>query len=266
MNHRTRLYIGSAITGLFVVIAILGPLLAPENPNAIHLARAFESPSPSNLLGRDELGRDLLSRTLYGARLAFLISVLGVGAGAVVGSAAGLWAGYVGGIAERAVMRCIDILLSFPGFLLALVAATAVGPGTLNLIVAVGFFSFPAFARVTRAIARSLRREEYVSAARTLGAGHGYILRRHILVNAWSSVASICALRMAQAIATASGLSFLGLGPPLPTADWGTMIDMGREYLWIEPRLVLVPGVAIAVSSFGFYLLGDALSEAGVLD
>lgn len=257
---RLRLALGGALAALFVAAALFGPALAPEDPNAINLSRAFEPPNPGSILGRDELGRDLLSRTLHGARLSFLVSVLGVGLGAAVGVFAGLWAGYAGGLAERAIMRCVDVLLSFPGFLLALMAAAAIGPGTKNLIVAVGFFSFPDFARVARAKARSLRREEYVAAARTLGASDRYILRRHILVNAWPPVAALCALRMAQAIAAASGLSFLGLGPPLPTADWGTMIDLGREYLWIAPRLVLLPGAAIALSSFGFYLLGDGLS------
>lgn len=260
MQRRIRLVLGGILSSLFVAAALFGPTLAPFDPNATELARAFEAPTTDSVLGRDELGRDLFSRTLHGARLAFLISVLGVGAGAIVGTAAGLWAGYVGGIWERVVVRCVDILLAFPGFLLALVAATAVGPGTLNLIVAVGFFSFPAFVRVARAGSRSLRKEEYVAAARTLGANHLHILHRHILVNAWAPVIALSALRMAQAIATASGLSFLGLGPPLPTPDWGTMIDTGREYLWIEPRLVLVPGLALALSSLGFYLLGDALS------
>jgi len=266
MHQRIRFWTGAALSALFAAAALFGPALAAHDPHETHLERAFERPSAGHWFGLDELGRDLFSRALVGARQAFFVSVVGVGFGAAAGTLLGLWSGYCGGIFDRVTARAIDALLAFPGFLLALVVASAASPGTTSLVIAVGFFSFPAFARVARATARSLREEAYVAASIVLGAARGYILRRHVLANAWPPLAALSAVRMGQAIATASGLSFLGLGPPLPFPDWGTMIDTGREYLWVEPRLVLVPGVCVALSSLGFYLLGDALSAGKSAD
>lgn len=258
-----RLTLGLILCGMFALCAALGPLAAPYDPHAIVLERALQGPSKEHVLGTDALGRDLLSRTLWGARLAFVVCVLGVAGGAACGTALGLWVGMVGGIAERIVLRAVDVLLAFPGFLLALAAAAALGPGTENLIVSVGFFSFPPFVRVARAEASALMREEFVAAARAYGAPLGRVLWRHILPNAAGPLVALAALRMAAALTTASGLSFLGLGPPLPTADWGAMLDEGRAYLWTAPRLVVVPGAALFLSSIGFYLLGEGLSRPG---
>lgn len=258
-----RLILGFMLCGVFTVCALVGPFAAPYDPHTIALERALEGPSGEHPFGTDALGRDLLSRTLWGARLAFVVCVLGVGSGAACGTALGLWVGMVGGTAERIVMRAVDVLLAFPGFLLALAAAAALGPGTENLIASVGFFSFPPFVRVARAEARALVKEEFVAAARAYGSPPSRILYRHILPNAIGPLLALASLRMAAALTAASGLSFLGLGPPLPTADWGAMLDEGREYLWTAPRLVLVPGAALFLSSIGFYLLGEGLSQPG---
>lgn len=260
---RDRMIVGGVITGLLVVSALFGPAIVAEDPIQISLEKALEPPSWQHPFGRDALGRDLLARTVYGARLACLIAVCGVMIGAAAGVWVGIWAGYAGGFRERVVVRVIDVLLAFPGFLLALAAATLLGPGTANLIIAVGFFSFPTFARVARAMTLSLKQEPYVTAARSLGATDRRIIVRHLLTNAAGPLVALAALRMGGAIATASGLSFLGLGPPVPTPEWGAMLDAGREYLWLAPRLVLVPGAALFLSSLGLFLLGDGLRHRG---
>jgi len=230
---------------------------------AIELERSLEPPSLAHPLGRDALGRDLLARIVHGARLACAVAFGGVALGASFGIWLGIWAGYAGGIVERAVMRAIDVLMAFPGFLLALLAASLLGPGVPSLVFAVGFFSFPAFARVARSLAASLKGELYVKAATALGAPRRRILLRHILRNAAPPLIALVSLRMGGAIATASGLSFLGLGPAPPTPEWGAMLDSGRAYLWLSPRLVLAPGLALVLSALGFYLLGDGLGRRG---
>lgn len=254
-----RLVAGGLLTALLVLTATAGPVLVPADPFAIRLEKALEPPTPTHPLGRDALGRDLLARIVHGARLACAIAFGGVAMGAGFGIWLGAWAGYAGGPLERAVMRVVDALLAFPGFLLALLAASLLGPGILNVVIAVGFFTLPAFARVTRSLAASLKAESYVQAALALGASPYRILVRHILRNAAAPLAALVSLKMGGAIATASGLSFLGLGPPPPAPEWGAMLDAGREYLWIAPRLVLAPGAALFLSSLGFYLLGDGL-------
>lgn len=256
-----RLLSGAFLTALLIFTAVAGPALVRHDPLAIRLERALEPPTLAHPLGLDALGRDLLARVVHGARLACAIAVGGVSLGALFGIWLGVWVGYSGGLAERTVMRVVDVLMAFPGFLLALLAASLLGPGAGNLVVAVGFFSFPAFVRVARSLARSLRGELYVAAAMALGASQRHILARHVLRNAAGPLLALVSLRMGAAIATASGLSFLGLGPAPPAPEWGSMLDSGRAYLWIAPRLVLVPGLALFFSSLGFYLLGDALGR-----
>lgn len=264
-RKQTRLIIGALIVSTMIVAALAGPWIVEADPNAILLERALDPPSWTHPLGRDALGRDLLARVLYGARVACAIAFAGVVLGAVTGVGLGLWAGYRGGLAERAVVRLVDILLVFPGFLLALAAAILFEPGLANLVIAVGFFSFPSFVRVARAMARSLKEEAFVMAARSLGASDARILRRHLFINAAAPLVALASLRMGAAVATASGLSFLGLGPPPPTPEWGSMLDAGRAYLWLAPRLVIVPGAAIFLCSLGFYLLGDGLRQSAEL-
>lgn len=254
-----RTVIGAFVLAVFAFMAIGAPFIAPHDPLAIDPSRALEGPSRDHIFGRDALGRDLFSRTVFGARLALAVSGLGVILGASFGTWIGLWAGYRGGLAERAVVRTVDVLLAFPGFLLALGAAAALGPGAENLVVAVGFFSFPPFVRVARSLAVSIKEEEYVKAAVVMGADSGRIILNHIFSNAVRPLAALVAVRMGAAVSTTAGLAFLGLGPPLPTPEWGAMLDAGREYLWAAPRLVLVPGLALFLSSLSFYLLADGL-------
>lgn len=256
-----RLRAGLFLTALLVLTAAFGPSLYPRDPNAVELDRALEGISFFSPLGRDELGRDLLARTIHGARLALVTGAAGVLLGAVPGVWLGMWCAYSGGAVDRLFARCIDVLLAFPGFLLALLTAAMLGPGTGSLIAAVGVFSFPPFARVARALMLSAKEERYILSARVLGAGELRIIARHVLPSAAAPLLSLLSLRMAHAIATASGLAFVGLGPPLPTPEWGVMLDSGREYLWIAPRLVLAPGCALFLSALGFYLLGEGLTE-----
>lgn len=260
--HDGRVRLGFFLTTFFLIAALVGPVLVPNDPYAISLTDAFAPPSFAHPLGRDELGRDLLARTVHGARLALVVAVAGVGWGAFFGVALGMWVGLRGGIVDRLVLRGIDVLLAFPGFLLALVAAAALGPGVGNLAVAVGFFSFPPFVRVARTMARAHASMDYVLAARTFGARISHIAWVHVVPNSLPPLGALAAMHMASALTTASGLSFLGLGPPLPAADWGAMLDAGRAYLWHAPRLVIVPGMALFWSATGFYLLGEGLSAA----
>lgn len=256
-----RLAAGLLLTALLILTALFGPSLYPRDPNAVVLERALEGISRESPLGRDELGRDLLARAIHGARMALWVSGGGVFLGAFAGVWFGLWCGFRGGVFDRLSARFVDLLLAFPGFLLALTAAAVLGPGTANLIVAVGLFSFPPFARVARTLILTLKEERYVQAARVIGAGSLRILGRHVLPSALAPLAALLSMRMAHAIATASGLAFLGLGPPLPTPEWGLMLDSGREYMWIAPRLVLVPGCALFFSALGFYLVGEGVAQ-----
>lgn len=256
-----RLWAGLALTVLLVATAVAGPWLYPKDPRAVDLERAFEGISSGSPLGRDELGRDLLARTIHGARMALWIAGGGVLLGAAGGVLLGMWCGYAGGALDRFFTRLVDVLLAFPGLLLALAAAAVLGPGTESLLAAVAVFSFPPFARVAGSLIRSLKKERYVEAARAAGAREVRIIVRHVLPGAAAPLIAFVSMRMAHALATASGLSLLGLGPPLPAPEWGVMLDLGREYLWIAPRLVVVPGGALFLSALGFYLIGDALSQ-----
>lgn len=264
VQGQARLWAGLVLTALLALTAAAGPWFYPEDPDAVDLDRALEGISPRSPLGRDELGRDLLARTIYGARMALWVSGGGVLIGAAGGVWLGMWCGYAGGAVNRLFTRCVDVLLAFPGLLLALGVAAVLGPGTKSLIAAVGVFSFPPFARVASSLIRSLKKERYVEAARAAGAGEARIIARHILPAAAAPLVSFLSMRMAHALATASGLSFLGLGPPLPTPEWGVMLDLGREYLWIAPRLVIVPGCALFLAALGFYLIGEGLSHRAV--
>jgi len=260
---RGRLVAGGLLTALLLFTALAGPFLVPSDPYGIQLDRALEPPSLAHPLGRDALGRDLLARVVHGARYACGVAFGGVAAGAALGIWLGAWAGYLGGRADRIISRAVDVLMAFPDLLLALLAAALLGPGLLNVTAAVGIYSLPDFARVARSLSASLREENYVMASAALGAPSRRVLVRHILKNAAGPLIALVSLRMGRAMAAASGLSFLGLGPPPPAPEWGAMLESGRAYLWIAPRLVLAPGAALFLSALGFYLLGDGLGRSG---
>ena len=254
--------VGLVLTLLFVVMASLAPLLAPYDPTAFTLGQQLRPPSTTNLLGTDELGRDILSRLLYGARITLLITLGAVLVSLAVGTLLGIVAGFLGGWTDTLVMRLMDVMLAMPGFLLAIAIIAALGAGPANVVIAVGVYSIPSFARVARGSTLSVKQQDYVLAARALGEPAPGIMWRHILPNVTPPLVVQTSLRLATAILTASGLSFLGLGPQPPTPEWGAMLSTGRNFITSSPQLATIPGLAILMVAIGFNLLGDGLRDA----
>lgn len=254
--------VGSLIVILFFVIALIAPLIAPYDPFDITLEGKFASPSGTNWMGTDDKGRDVLSRVLYGSRLSLGIGVAGVGMGLFLGVAMGLVAGYYGGWIDSVISRLLDVLLAFPGILLALAIVSALGPSLINVTIAIGTFSIPLFARIARGSTMEIRSLEYIDAARSLGVSNFSIIFVHILPNILSPLVIQGTLRLATAILAAAGLSFLGLGAQPPSPEWGTMLSSGRDYLYTAPHIAIFPGLAIALLIMGFNLFGDGLRDA----
>jgi peptide/nickel transport system permease protein len=259
--------VGFGLVGLFVVVAALAPLIAPFDPNEQDLpalgGRCCPGPSGDHLFGLDQLGRDELSRVVYGARFSLVIGVVSVAVGLSIGLLLGAIAGFLGGIADSIVMRLMDIMLAVPGLLLAIGIVAMLGPGLFQIMVAVGVTQIPIFARLLRGSILAQRDNDFVLAARAIGVPRPSILVAHILPNAISPVIVQGTLAMATAIIDVAGLGFLGLGPQDPaTPEWGTMLTETTRYLQTAPHLALIPGAAIVVSVLGFNLIGDGLREA----
>jgi peptide/nickel transport system permease protein len=260
-RSRTAL-VGLVIITLFLLVALLAPLIAPHNPTAFSLGDQLAPPSVAHPLGTDELGRDMLSRLIWGSRITLVMTLGAVLLALAMGAVLGIMAGFRGGWADTAIMRCMDVLLAMPTFLLAVAIIAALGVGTTNVILAVGISSMPMFARIARGSTISVKQEEYVMAVRAVGASTNRIMWRHILPNVTSALLVQTTLRLATAILTASGLSFLGLGPQPPTPEWGAMLSAGRNYITSSPQLATIPGIAILLVAVGFNLLGDGLRDA----
>jgi peptide/nickel transport system permease protein len=256
--------IGFVLVATFIVIALLAPLLAPYGPREqLGLANAFDGPSRDHLLGLDGLARDELSRIIYGARFSLLIGVVSVAVGLSIGLVLGGTAGYLGGFIDSLIMRSMDVMLSIPGFLMAIGIVALLGPGLLNIMIAVGVTQIPIFARLLRGAVLAQRENDFVLAARAIGVPKRTILASHILPNAISPVIVQGTLALATAIIDVAGLGFLGLGPQDPsTPEWGTMLADVNRYFQTGPHLAIAPGVAIVISVLGFNLIGDGLREA----
>jgi peptide/nickel transport system permease protein len=254
--------VGGTAVLLFVAMGLVALVFTPYDPTAMALGQALQSPSAAHWFGTDDLGRDLLSRIMRGSTTSLGIAVGGVSVALLVGVTLGAVSGYAGGWLDNVLMRCIDVLLAVPGMLLALIIVSVLGVGTGNLIVAVGIFSVPGFARITRGAVLSLRAREFVQAARCLGASSARLLARHILPNASGPIIVQATLRTATAILTASSLSFLGLGAQPPEPEWGLLLAAARDHLQSSPHLAIFPGVALATVVLGFNLLGDGLADA----
>src|SRR3954468_16423185 len=252
------------LIALFALGALLAPLIAPYDPLAQDLATRLDPPSGAHWLGTDQLGRDILSRLLYGSRISLVIGVVVVGVAGVFGTAVGLVAGYAGGLVEEAVMRLTEIFLAFPPLILAMAIAGALGPSLTNAIIAIAAVTWAVYARLARGQVLSLRQREYVEAARSIGASRTRILLRHLLPNAVAPLLIQASFDMGSAIVSAAGLSFIGFGAQPPTPEWGVMISEGRNYISTEPCLSLFPGLAILLAVGAFNLLGDGLRD--VLD
>ena len=269
--HRLRrnpgAIVGFILVGLFVAMAILAPVIAPADPLDQDIGalqgRCCPGPSLDHWFGLDALGRDELSRVLYGARYSLVIGVVSVTVGLLIGLFLGSIAGYFGGWADSIVMRLMDIMLAVPGLLLAIGIVAAMGQSLSSIMIAVGVTQVPIFARLLRGSILSLRENDFVLAARSIGVPKRQILASHILPNAISPVIVQATLAMATAIIDVAGLGFLGLGPQDPsTPEWGTMLTDTTRYLQTAPHLAIIPGVAIIISVLGFNLIGDGLREA----
>lgn len=257
----------AAVVGLVLVIvlallAVFAPLLAPYAPDAQNLRARLRAPSTEHWFGTDEFGRDILSRVLYGARISLLTGLVPVLSGLVVGTAIGLVAGYYRGRLDDLLMRVMDILLAFPSLLLALAVVGALGPGLVNAVIAVAIVAVPGYARLARSVVIATREEEFVQAARALGARDPRLLLKHVLPTTLGPLSVQATLGIGFAILSMAGLSFLGLGVQPPTSDWGEMLARGRRFLPDSPWLLLYPGAAISLTVLAFNLFGDGLRDA----
>ncbi|HET9488969.1 MAG TPA: ABC transporter permease, partial [Methylomirabilota bacterium] len=244
------------------LVCLAAPLFTAEDPARQNLARALGPPSWEHPLGMDHLGRDILARILHGGRLSLMIGFLAVGIGLAVGVPLGAISGFQGGITDLVIQRFADILLSFPGFLLALSLVAMLGVGLENVIISVGISAVPAFIRLVRGSVLSIREQVYVEAAHALGQTRAVIIVRHVLPNAMAPVIVHSTLSLGFAILVAAGLGFLGLGVQPPTPEWGTMLGEGRQYIFRAPSLTMFPGLAIFLAVLGFNLFGDGLRDA----
>lgn len=262
-NNKSAL-IGAYFLVFVVIAAIIGPFLTRYDPTIVDYSTKLLKPSADHWFGTDHNGRDIFTRIVYGMSLTLSVGFISVIFGAVFGIILGIVSGYYGGKWDSLIMRITDIMLAFPGLLLALAIVSALGKSLVNVIIAVSIFSIPSFARVVRGSTLAVRKLEYVDAMRSLGAGDSRIIFGHILPNIISPVIVQATLRIAISILTATGLSFLGLGAQPPTPEWGAMLNDGRSYITQHPHIALFPGLSIVLVVVAFNLLGDGLRD--VLD
>ena len=256
--------VGLGVIVFFVAMAIFAPVVAPYSPLTANFSHAFHAPRSRHWLGTDELGRDVLSRIIWGARGSLISGLLIVALGVAVGVPIGLISGYFGGLLDDILMRIVDAALAFPGLVLALSMAWILGPSLGHAIIAIGIVTIPQFARITRGQVLEMKGREYVEAARCVGASPLRIMFRHILMNAATPIIVVATLNIGGAILAVASLSFLGLGPPPPAPNWGSMLQSGSQYLNLAPWISLFPGLAIFMVVLGFNTLGDGIRD--VLD
>jgi ABC-type dipeptide/oligopeptide/nickel transport system permease subunit len=271
-RHRSAQF-GATILGLMIIVAVFAPVLAPFDPiRVLTDVRPRVAPcihwlgcpadQPQHFMGVDGNRRDLFSRVIYGARLSLVIGVATVSFAIVIGAALGAVAAYLGGWIDNTIMRLMDILLAFPSLLLAIAIVAALGPGLWNALLAVAFVSIPVYARIVRASVLQVKEQDFVSASRALGASGLSTLLNHIMPNAITPLIVQATLGIASAILSAAALSFLGLGAPPPTPEWGLMLGEERNSIFNAPHLVFFPGIAIMLTVLAFNLLGDGLRDA----
>jgi peptide/nickel transport system permease protein len=253
--------LGLLLLGLSVLAAVVGPAVAPYDPAELHVDALLQGPGPRYWLGTDELGRDLLSRVLLGARVSLSIAGSVVALAAGVGITIGLVAGYYGGWLDALLMRCMDIVFAFPAVLLALAMVSVLGTSTRNLVLAITVVYVPVFARLVRGLTRQARGEQFVEAARALGANDARIVLLHILPNISAPILVQASVILAYAILVEAALSFLGLGVQPPTPTWGGMLSAGKGHMEFSPWVALVPGLAIMLTVLGFNLVGDGVRD-----
>ncbi|WP_413379038.1 ABC transporter permease [Alkalihalobacillus sp. 1P02AB] len=253
---------GAIIIIFFMVLAIIGPFIAPYDPITQDYGNKLQPPSFENWFGTDDKGRDILSRVLYGARLSLSIGIASTILGAIIGILLGIVSGYYGRWVDTLIMRICDVLLAFPGILLALAIISILGASTTNVVIAVAFYAIPSFARIVRGSTLTVKKLEYIDAIKAVGASNFRIIFKHVLPNIMSPIIVQTTLYIASAIITASALSFLGLGTTPPAIEWGRMLSEGRSYIAQAPHVTLFPGIAILFVVIGFNLFGDGLRDA----
>lgn len=261
MRNRMAL-VGLGIVLFFAVTGLFAGQIAPYPPLTMSLGDNYAAPSSGHLFGTDELGRDVFSRTLYGAQTDLALTFLTVFLAAITGVGIGTVAAYWGGFADTLLMRSMDILLAFPVFLLGLVLVVFLGPSTQNVVFALAITRLPRYARLIRGLVLSIKEREYVEAARVVGAPNLSIIVRHILPNSIAPIIVFASLDMGTTITALAGLSFLGVGIQPPTPDWGLMLTSARNNLVLAPWTAIFPGLAISVSTIGFNFLGDGMRDA----
>jgi peptide/nickel transport system permease protein len=253
---------GLLLTVLLVLAAFAAPLLAPHDPNAQDTARRLEAPSHDHPLGLDDLGRDVLSRIIFGARVSLEVGFSVVILASLIGVTLGAMSGYFGGAVDVIVMRLCDILLAFPGILLAIALVAVLGPSLVNVVLALSIIGWVGYARLVRGQVLKVREMEFVTAAKALGAKSPRVILRHVLPNVMNPVIVMATLGLAGAILAEASLSFLGLGVQPPTPSWGAMLTSGRRYLGLANHLAIFPGAAIMLAVMGLNFLGDGLIDA----
>ena len=253
---------GLLLTVTVVFVALAAPLLAPYDPNVQDTSRRLEPPSRQHVLGMDDLGRDVLSRILWGARVSLRVGFSVVIIASLIGITLGAISGYFGGWSDTIIMRITDILLAFPGILLAIAMVAVLGPSLNNVVIALATIGWVGYARLVRGQVLKVREMEYVTAARALGAKSPRVIIRHVLPNVMNPVIVMATLGLAGAILSEAALSFLGLGVQPPTPSWGAMLTSGRRYLGLANHLAIYPGIAIMAAVMGLNFLGDGLIDA----
>jgi peptide/nickel transport system permease protein len=259
---RPLVVFGMVIMVIYILVAIFAPLIAPYPPNQINLPLALNNPSSSHWLGTDPIGRDTLSRIIFGTRTALLIGLVVVTVAAAVGGILGTLAGYYGGWVHAVIMRIVDALMSFPMILLALVIAALLGSGIRNVIIALSVAMLSSYARLMCAQVLSAKENDYISAERSLGSSNLRIMLMHIVPNCLSAMLVLITMNLGSVVLAEAGLSFLGIGITPPTPAWGSMINDAKNYLVRMPLLSFAPGVALMLLVFAFNMIGDGLRDA----
>ncbi|MHB8928096.1 MAG: ABC transporter permease [Bacillota bacterium] len=253
---------GMAFFLFLIFLAVFASVVAPYSPYSADFEHAYEGPSLSHPLGTDEIGRDLLSRIIYGTRLSLAVGVISVALALVIGVFLGAVAGYFGGQVDNLIMRAMDILLAFPAILLAIAIMVILGPGLEKAMVAIGIVTIPGYARIVRGSVLSVKENEYIEAARAIGLPSWGIIWRHVLPNIMAPIIVRSTLGVSEAILDAAALGFLGLGAQAPKAEWGLMLSRGKAYLYSSPHLVYFPGIMITLTVLSLNLFGDGLRDA----
>jgi peptide/nickel transport system permease protein len=260
--RRKLVVFGAVVITLFILTAAFAPLLAPYGPNQQQLTQILKPPSKAHLLGTDHLGRDTLSRIIYGSRNSLMVGVVALAIAAIIGMAGGMFAGYFGGWVNIIIMRMVDALMSFPMILLALLISALLGGGLKNVMIAIGVSMIPGYARLMCGLVLSAKEADYVLSERSLGSSNVRIMFGHILPNCFPPLTVLITIQIGAAILAEAGLSYLGIGITPPAPAWGAMVNDGYKYLMTTPLLSFAPGLAIMLVVFAFNMVGDGLRDA----